>query len=255
MITTRHELIAIARDPSLIPGIHEACDQWCEYCPATARCLAYRASRTTMRNAVWDPCGEGLQGVAAGMMMLKALAQVEGRRAPPEIETMMTRGSKEHIVAALDDPLEHLGRNYMDVSEAYLASRTDIPVEFSWRASGPTELEVFVWYHALAPARVFRALVCASEAASGVEGRATDALRAAKVALIGIDRSLAAVRTLADTDDDPRLEFLLTHLPRLRDDLERRFPKARQFRREGLDPGGMQRLRSLLRRVTARRAS
>jgi hypothetical protein len=255
MITTRHELVELARDPSLIKGIHEACDQWCEYCPATGRCLAYRASGAASDKAVWDPCGEGFQGVAAGMLLLKALAQVEGRRAPPEIEAMMTRGSKEHIVAALSDPLEHLGRNYMDVSEAYLASRTDVPNEFFWRSSGPTALELFVWYHALAPARVFRALLCASEAAAGVEGRATDALRAAKVALIGIDRSLEALRALAATDDDPRLEFLLTHLPRLRTELERRFPKARQFRREGLDPGGLERLRSLIRRVTARRAS
>lgn len=255
MITTRRDLVELARDPTLIKGIHEACDQWCAYCPVTARCLAFRASGATTERAVRDPCGEGFQGVAAGMLLLKALAQVEGRRAPPEIETMLARGSKEHVVAALNDPLEHLGRNYMDVSEAYLSSRPDVSIEFAWRASGPTPFEVFAWYHGLAPARVFRALLCASEAAAGVEGRDEDALRAAKVALIGIDRSIDALQSMTTTDDDPRLEFLQAHLPRLRAELERRFPKARRFHRKGLDPRGTARLRSLLRRVTARRAS
>jgi len=34
--------VKAALDPTLIPGIYNACDQWCVYCPATARCLAYR---------------------------------------------------------------------------------------------------------------------------------------------------------------------------------------------------------------------
>jgi hypothetical protein len=33
--------LTLATDPNLIPGIYAGCDQWCHYCPATARCLAF----------------------------------------------------------------------------------------------------------------------------------------------------------------------------------------------------------------------
>src|SRR5919109_298893 len=70
-----------------------------------------------------------------------------------------SEGLAEAIGAALSDPLENLGRMCMDIAEAYLASRLDVPFEIIHRADGPTPLEVFAWYHSLAPARVFRAVL------------------------------------------------------------------------------------------------
>lgn len=34
--------VQLATDPNLIPGVYNACDQWCDYCPVTARCLAFK---------------------------------------------------------------------------------------------------------------------------------------------------------------------------------------------------------------------
>ena len=34
--------LTLATDPNLVPGIYNGCDQWCHYCPATERCLAYK---------------------------------------------------------------------------------------------------------------------------------------------------------------------------------------------------------------------
>ena len=34
--------LSLATDPSLVPGIYNGCDQWCHYCPATERCLAFK---------------------------------------------------------------------------------------------------------------------------------------------------------------------------------------------------------------------
>jgi hypothetical protein len=228
----------LARDPLLMKGIHEACDQWCMYCSATRHCLAYRCSEGVADTIEWDVGGTSSGGVGGGIFFFKALAGAEGRRAPPEIEVMFDRsakGAKERVAAALRDPLENLGRNCMDVAEAYLASRPDVPFAIVHRAAGPTPLEAFAWYHALGPARVFRAILCAGEAAEGIDGRDVDALRAAKVALIAIDRTLAALPAMREQDDDPRLEFLETHLARLRAGVESRFPFARTFVREGLD--------------------
>jgi hypothetical protein len=233
--TTIRNLEELASHPSIIKGIHEACDQWCTYCPATKHCLVFRYSDGLADSIEWDTSGTTGNDLAANIVFVKTLAQVEGRRAPPEIEVVLSRGPREHIKAALSDPLENLGRTYMDVAEAYLASRPDVPFEIIYRAGGPTPLEVFAWYHALAPARIFRAILNAAEAAAGVEARDVDALRAAKVALLGIDRSLAALPAIAAEDDDPRLQFLHAHLTRLQKEVEARFPDARAFRREGLD--------------------
>src|SRR5262245_60958191 len=41
---TVYSLHLLARDPEIIPGIYEACDQWCIYCQASRHCLAFRAT-------------------------------------------------------------------------------------------------------------------------------------------------------------------------------------------------------------------
>jgi hypothetical protein len=55
------------------------------------------------------------------------------------------------------------------------------------------------------------------------------------VALIGMDRSLDALVSIAAEDDDPRLDLLQAHLRRLRREVEARFPDARRIVRPGLD--------------------
>ena len=233
-------LVALARDETLIPGVHERCDQWCMYCPITDRCLAFRC--TGGEGGVWNPCDTSDECVDEGIVFLKKLADVEGRLAPPEIEAVMSR-DRERLrkVFRLDDPLERIGRSYMTLAAAYLQSRADFPFQILWRDAGPTPLEVLIWYHTLAPARVFRAILCAAEASHGVTGRDHDARAAAKVALIGIDRSLTAVETMRAEDDDPRLSLLQADLHRLRAAVETRFPDARSFARRGLDPEDAQR--------------
>jgi hypothetical protein len=85
------------------------------------------------------------------------------------------------------------------------------------------------------PAKAYRALVSAAQAARGDETRATDALVSAKVALIGIDRSLDALTAMIVDHDDARLAVMHVHLQRMRREMNARFPDARSFIREGLD--------------------
>lgn len=229
--------LALVNDPTLIKGIHEACDQWCMYCAATARCLAFRCSGADAQTGIWDPCDAGTETIGHGVVFLKRLAEAEGRASPPEIEAALSKDpEKQREAFTLDDPLERIGRSYMNLCEAYLLSRPDFPYAIVRRPSGPTPLDVVTWYHVLAPARVFRAILNAREAAGGVAGRHEDALRAAKVALVGIDRSLGALTAMADAEDDPRLELMQDRLRQLRREVERRFPDARGFIRAGLDP-------------------
>ena len=36
--------LAIAKDPTIIPGVHHHCDEWCDYCLVTNRCLAFKCT-------------------------------------------------------------------------------------------------------------------------------------------------------------------------------------------------------------------
>jgi hypothetical protein len=260
--TRDHSLAAPVHDRALIPAIHEACDQWCIYCRATDRCLAFQSTNAAEVGGLFDAgaasaaTGPDGERIGEGATFLKMFADAEGRLAPPEIEAVLS-GNREQLrqVFSLDDPLERLGRRYMMLSEAYLQSRPDFPPPCTWRREGPTALEALAWYHVLVPARVFRAILANADARRGVRGRAADTLRAAKVALIGIDRSARAVDDLSAIDDDPRLDLLKALLRQLREAVDARFPRARGFVRRGLDaeplPGtpfhrGLRRLRRLL---------
>jgi hypothetical protein len=188
--------VQLAPDPTLIPAVHDTCDQWCIYCPATARCLAFRLDPELWKRATERQCS---------------------------------------AVIEIDDPLEKLSRSYAQLSRAYLMSRPDYPFELRPRATGPTPLEVLAWFHTLIAAKVCRALTSGAAAARGVEMRADDSLVSAKVALVGIDRSLEALDALAAGSDDPRHELLQALLRCLCSDVEARFPGARSIIRAGLD--------------------
>jgi hypothetical protein len=133
-------------------------------------------------------------------------------------------------------PVTRRGLAYRWLSDAYLVSHPDFPFEIRPRQSGPTPFEIFAWFHWLIPSKIYRALMSASRAArEGEEWLREDALKSAKVALIGMDRSLDALAALTMEDEDARLDLFQAHLRRLRYEVEGRFPEARAFVRAGLD--------------------
>jgi hypothetical protein len=71
----------------------------------------------------------------------------------------------------------------------------------------------------------------------GTTGTARDSSGSAKVALIAVERSLAAwvaLREMFPEETDSILEILV-HLDRLRRSLKKRFPRAKSFKRPGFD--------------------
>jgi hypothetical protein len=238
---TSSQLREIARDPTLIPGIYETCDQWCAYCRATPHCLAFRCSPTALCTREHIPGererdADPEQSLLESMLQSKILADAERRPAPPDVEAMLSGDRvRQRRVFDLDDPLERLGRRYMLLADAYLSARPDHPLRIVARRDGPTPLEVFAWFHVLAPARIFRALLSAREAAEGSEMREQEALSTAKSALVGVERSLDALAALAAEEDDPRLELMQMQLRELAPAIERRFPRVHEFARPGLD--------------------
>ena len=68
----RARFLIIARDPRIVPAMHHHCDEWCDYCPATGRCVAYKC-RDAFRKAPngdlcvppGEACGAAIELVAA----------------------------------------------------------------------------------------------------------------------------------------------------------------------------------------------
>jgi hypothetical protein len=229
-------VLKIAADPTLIKGIYDMCDRWCMYCRVTERCFAFRCN-PAIQSGNWDTPRSVADSLHDGILLLKQQTDAEGTT-PPEIDAMLSDDPRDRVrrfEIEIDDPIERIGARYAHLSEVYLHSRPDYPFELKPRSTGPTPLEVFAWFHALVSAKVYRALVSAAHRARGDKGRKDDALKSAKVALIGMDRSLDALSALAAEDDDPRLELLRSQLQRLRREVEGRFPDARAYVRPGLD--------------------
>lgn len=230
--------LALATDPNLVPGIYNGCDQWCHYCPATERCLAFKCrpgSGGDDRGA-YENIEEKL---FESMRYLKACHEAEGLQ-PPEDLLRLLDGERPSSMtySPVDDPLERMGKHYAVLATAFLATSDESlpPNPLPKRPHGPTPFEVFLFYHVLIAIKVYRAISSSLEAArtGGAQAR-WDADVSAKVALIGIGRSDEALQVMALDDDDPRIPHMRRHLSRLRRDVEARFPAARTLVRPGLD--------------------
>jgi len=229
--------LSLATDPSLVPGIYNGCDQWCHYCPATERCLAFKCRPAPETSGgIYDDIESKM---FESMRYLKECHEAEGLQ-PPEDLLRLLEGPPRSADAftPVDDPLERMGRHYAMLATAFLGSSDEsVPLTpLPKRDHGPTPFEVFLYYHVQIAVKIYRAISSAREAArtGGAQAR-WDADVSAKVALLGIDRSCDALQVMTLDDADPRIDHMRTHLSRLRRDVERRFPAARTLVRPGLD--------------------
>jgi hypothetical protein len=228
--------VQLATDPNLIPGVYNACDQWCDYCPVTARCLAFKCQPAHGDGNIYDNIANAMR---ASMTLLKNCHEAEGLKPPERLLQLLENGPREHVSQVpLDDGLDRMARHYAVLATAFLATTDHPPLRhrFPKREHGPTPFEVFAFYHVLIAIKIHRAIVSSGEAARGGDaGARADSDMSAKVALVSIDRSSEALQVMALDDPDPRIEHMRRHLARLRREVEGRFPAARSFVRPGLD--------------------
>jgi hypothetical protein len=259
--TRRRHLKELAQDPRFIPGIHNYCDRWCERCPLTSRCLVFAveqqddaeepASRDIRNQAFWTR----LQGhLAEATEILQDLMAEHGLALDPtevEPEADRARGRAE---AAEHDPCAAAAGAYADAVDAWFETAAARFRERGTALEGQLELglatadveaevhrlqdavEVVRWYQHQIAVKLMRAIGSASQEEELDSG---DASGSAKVALIGMDRSITAwaelLRQLPDEED--HILPLLHDLSRLRREVERAYPGARAFVRPGFDTG------------------
>jgi len=220
-----------ARRMEEIPGVYKYCDDWCEFCRVTVRCTSHRVRQTWEARRRKDPAMDADDLVA----FTREVAAAAGETTPG-LDALLAGDPKgEYQPVPADEGLLLLASQYA-VGAGFLLTKA------GWRppASGtfgrsPGPQDVLAWYHQFLAMRASRALVAAARADRGIPGEREDAEGSAKIALIAIDRSRAALERMAGGRHGRICRHLVGMLDKLATGLEVRIPGARAFLRIGLD--------------------
>ncbi|TFH16893.1 MAG: hypothetical protein E4H02_04415 [Lentisphaerales bacterium] len=256
----KEQLLGTARDPHFIPGIHKYCDRWCERCEFTQRCLNYASldeddnshgSKTEINGVEFSD--KTSKRLALAIALLKDVARKRGVDLDA-IDTVDVSGEEEakhseadsHELAVMSmEYAQSTGRWFKANDQLFARKREELlrAAALDLPGANPEEqasdlkesIEVVRWYQFQIHVKLLRALM--ADDFDALDDGPSDADGSAKVALIGVDRSLAAWSVLLayfpEAQDDI-LDFPAA-LERIRRITERTFPGARSFVRPGFD--------------------
>ncbi len=251
----RRSLTELATNPDLISGIYNYCDRWCERCSLTSRCLVFATeqeeedvnpeSRDITNEHFWLKLSRIFQETKE---MILQWAEEEGIDLTNIDEADIAEAETQHEDAE-QHPLALSGKRYADDVRQWFTEFSQTlessDVENDSTADEQAEqvkdaTEVLYWYQYQIAVKTIRALWSRSTKSDEWmedESDLKDSDGSAKVALVGIDRSIAAWR-LMQLGPPERAELivpLILQLERLRKATEKEFPNARDFIRPGFD--------------------
>jgi len=256
----KEELLKYAKDPKYISGIHNYCDRWCERCQFTSRCLNCTLvgeqfgdlqKIDAFNEEFWQKFSKMLQGI---FVMVKEMAKEEGI----DVDSMDTENSydNEEIIEenALTEIISHISKKYLKSVDDWFGSKEYLFHEkedemtkirlMSSRKNPAQEVvdindavEIIRWYQYQIHVKLDRACKSAFEELMDRDDFSKDSDGSAKVALIGIDRSIAAWKVLLACfpAQETGVVCLIELLENLENRVEKRFPCARDFVRPGFD--------------------
>jgi hypothetical protein len=249
----------LAEDPKFTPGIYNYCDRWCERCPHTSRCMNFALSEEQFSDpqahdinnkAFWQKLHEVFQTT---LEMLKETAQEMGidiesidNQDDSDYEKDIDNITENHHCCQASKAYSQMVKNWFDSADDLFAQKANelgLQAQLELPACQPqTEalelkdaVDIIRWYQHFIYIKLKRAI--SGTLRDTIEEDFNDSNGSAKVALIAIDRSIAAWSQLRNTvpDTDDRILDILVHLDRLRRITENTFPSARAFIRPGLD--------------------
>ena len=127
--------LAIAKDPTIIPGVHHHCDEWCDYCLVTNRCLAFRCTAEHRRRqglADGEPTFRSLDEAVA---FTRSVAEAEGT-STPELDALVAEGA-ERAGLHTADPLAGAALEYARQVSIGFAPIAELVANAPIRRSGP----------------------------------------------------------------------------------------------------------------------
>ena len=251
----RKTLTELAQNPDLIPGIYNYCDRWCERCPLTSRCLVYATEdqfsenneieNNDIRNA------EFWHSISDTLTQVRALIPLWANDAPNLNSATEQKTVRRQSRTVDNHPLTKAAKHYANSASDWFRELDDNSEPTLTSAKRPTEVDpqnpqpfedargVIQWYQYQIAVKTMRALSGRKEEIEDPETAdfPKDSDGSAKVALIGIDRSIGAWRLmqLSLPDRAESIVPLILQLETLRINLEESFPEARAFIRPGFD--------------------
>ncbi|MBW1703929.1 MAG: hypothetical protein JRJ86_02040 [Deltaproteobacteria bacterium] len=258
----KEDIKRLGNDPRFISGIHNYCDRWCERCPFTARCMNFAMGEEQFADpetqdlnneAFWEKLSETFQvtldllkemaeeaGVDLDSLDIEEAKEEENYRKEVAESHKCSRAARAYgktVDEWFDSAIEMFGQKE---DESERQARPGIP------SIGPlaedTTLadttQVIRWYQHQIYVKIMRAVHGSlKEESEELDEFPRDSDGSAKVALIGIDRSISAwgeMRGFFPMLENSILDILV-HLERLRRQTENTFPAAREFIRPGFD--------------------
>ncbi|MCJ7542808.1 MAG: hypothetical protein MUO88_24425 [Desulfobacterales bacterium] len=256
----KEKLLDLAKDPKYISGIYNYCDRWCERCPFTSRCLNCMLVEEQfgdlregdeMNAAFWQRFSDMLQDTLA---MVKEMAKERGIDLD-SIESDNDCNDGDTIEEnSLADLISHTSKHYAESVDDWFSSHDYLfyekEAEFNRirlaaqndpvkeAADIKDAIEVIRWYQYQIHVKLNRAGKSAfEEESTDYRDFPKDSDGSAKVALIGIDRSLSAwnILLLYFPEQKAQILNLAALLENIKNRVEIRFPCARDFVRQGFD--------------------
>ena len=229
-----------------IPGIYNYCDRWCERCSMSSRCSVFAMDRelfadhesADIRNTAFWAKLAGLLHATTELLRKRAAEEgidLESITDPDPEEGERRREAAQYHACSV------MAKRYADMAQVWINRVTADnlhAVSAEHDISLTEALDVIRWYQHQIYIKVMRALQSDWDEPDGsADETPDDAGVQAKIALMGIDRSIAAwgvIRRHTPGSDDDLLD-LMVHLDRLRKSIEQAFPHARSVIRPGFD--------------------
>ncbi len=258
----KEDIKKLARNPRLITGIYNYCDRWCERCPFTSRCMNFalvneqfpdHESRDINNEVFWHKLSETFQ---VTLDLLKETAEREGIDLDAMSTEEGTQQERFNEELAMTHECCRMAKAYADMVDSWFTSAEDLADQkeddlnlkarreildlgpFQESATCEDAVEVIRWYQHQIYVKLMRAIRgILEEKDESLDEFARDSDGSAKVALIAIDRSIAAwgeMRTCFFAYEREILDICV-YLERLRKKAEKVFPDARAFIRPGFD--------------------
>ena len=252
----KEDLKRIVDSPEMISGIYNYCDRWCERCNFTNRCATYALEQEQfadpekdLQNEVfWEKLSEMFE-ITMEMILedaedlgidLDDVDMTDYDAAHEKIE----EATQEHYCTIASAKYHKNVTAWFENNETLLKNK-EAAFEDNNRLGIPIEeveelkdaIEVIHWYQFQIHVKIRRGLHGKLDPVEEDNDFPKDSDGSIKVALIGIDRSIAAWGKMHASFPEKEDEILdiLVKLEKLRRFTEKEFPDARAFDRAGFD--------------------
>lgn len=262
----RNDLKRLVDNPAHIPGIYNYCDRWCERCAFTERCANFAigeslelddASRDLQNEKFWDTLRESFQLTFDLLQEAAETAGIDLEDVEPEediaSEEQSDRQARQSPIGISTMAYVRLVDTWFDDARHRFAEKgkalsriasADLPgADVEGDVSDLSDcVDVIRWYQAQIHIKMLRAMRSledeANEEDEGDDPYPRDSDGSAKVALVGVDRSIQAwarMWKMHFPEEEDVFLPVLGHLERIRGQIEEAFPDARAFVRPGFD--------------------